>query len=127
MFGTDQLPLVDASATQESVAIRSAITANHWKAVFRMISEGLGIGVVESFACVDALASGRLVELLPHYRVPAQALHVLTRAQRPVPARVRMVVNIMKKCVPEFLGTLGSEDTAQGELPATEVRDVRRS
>ncbi|QBR01081.1 LysR family transcriptional regulator [Paraburkholderia pallida] len=127
MFGSDQLPLVDASSTQESVAIRSAITTNHWKAMYRMIGEGLGIGVVESFACADALASGRLVELLPQYRVPAQELHVLTRAQRPVPARVRMVVNIMKKCVPELLGTLGAEDTAQGEPPSFEARDMRRS
>ncbi len=113
LFGSDQLPLVDASTTQESVAIRTAITTNHWKAMYRMVTEGLGIGVVESFACVDALASGRLVELLPHYGVPAQELHVLTRAQRPVPARVRMVVNILKQCVPGFLGTLDGEDSAQ--------------
>lgn len=113
LFGSDQLPLVDASTMQESVAIRTAITTNHWKAMYRMITEGLGIGVVESFACVDALASGRLVELLPHYGVPAQELHVLTRAQRPVPARVRMVVNILKQCVPGFLGTLDGEDSAQ--------------
>lgn len=113
LFGSDQLPLVDASTMQESVATRTAITTNHWKAMYRMITEGLGIGVVESFACVDALASGRLVELLPHYGVPAQELHVLTRAQRPVPARVRMVVNILKQCVPGFLGTLDGEDSAQ--------------
>ena len=72
--------------------------------------------MVEAFACVDALANGRLVHLLPQYRVPAQELHVLTRAQRPIPARVRMVVNIMKKCVPELLGTLSPTDASIAKL-----------
>lgn len=117
-FGADQLPLVDSAATRESVAIRTAITTNHWKAMYRMIGEGLGIGVIERFACVDALASGKLVLLLPDYGVPPQDLHVLTRAQRPIPARVRMVVNIMKECVPELLGTLGSGGRAKAEAEA---------
>lgn len=115
-FGADQLPLMDASTTRESVAIHTAITTNHWKPMYRMITEGLGIGVVEAFACVDALANGRLVHLLPPYRIPAQELHVLTRAQRPIPARVRMVINIMKKCVPELLGTLSPKDASIAKL-----------
>jgi DNA-binding transcriptional LysR family regulator len=121
-FGTDQLPLIDASMTRESVAIRTAITTNHWKAMYQMITEGLGIGVVESFACVDALSSGRLVQLLPKYGVPPQELHVLTRAQRPIPARVRMVVDIMKKCVPGLLGTLILNNGTNAELPGSADR-----
>lgn len=104
MFGTEHLPLVDASAHRENVAIRTAITTNHWKAMYQMIKDGLGIGVLDTFACADAIAAGTLVTLLPPYRVPPQELHLLTRAQRPVPARVRTVAEVMKQCVPDMLG-----------------------
>jgi DNA-binding transcriptional LysR family regulator len=116
-FDTNQLPLVAPSTTRESVAICTAITTNHWKAMYRMIMEGLGIGVVESFACVDALSSGKLVRLLPRYGVPLLELYLLTHAQRPIPARVRMVVDIMKRCVPETLGTLSLNDGMNPEPP----------
>jgi DNA-binding transcriptional LysR family regulator len=106
MFGTDNLPLVNADATRENVAIRTTITTNHWKAMYQMIKDGLGIGVVEAFACFDAVASGRLVPLLPQQRVPSQALNLLIRAQRPVSTRVRSVAEIMKQCVPDLIGTL---------------------
>lgn len=122
MFGTDQLTLVDTSTTRESVAIRTAITTNHWNSMYRMIMEGLGIGVVEAFACIDTLASGKLIPLLPPYGVPSQDLHVLTRAQRPIPARVRMVVDIMKKCVPQMLETLSLNKSPDGGVPGSATR-----
>ncbi|WP_321968590.1 LysR family transcriptional regulator [Paraburkholderia tropica] len=106
MFGTDHLPLADEFTKRDNVAIRTTITTNHWKAMYQMIRNGMGIGVVETFACVDALASGELVPLLPQYCVPPQELHLLIRAQRPIPTRVHTVAEIMKQCVPDLLRTL---------------------
>ncbi|MBB2931579.1 LysR family transcriptional regulator [Paraburkholderia silvatlantica] len=106
MFATGHLPLVDESAKRDNVAIRTTITTNHWNAMYQMIKDGLGIGVVEAFACVDAIASGELVPLLSQHCVPSQDLHLLVRAHRPTPMRVRTVTEIMKQCVPELLGTL---------------------
>lgn len=116
-FDTNQLPLVAPASTRESVAICTAITTNHWRAMYRMIKEGLGIGVVESFACVEAISSGKLVRLLPRYGVPLLELYLLTHAQRPIPARVRMVVDIMKECVPELLGAPRLNDRVNTEAP----------
>lgn len=104
MFATGHLPLLDESAKRDNVAIRTTITTNHWKAMYQMIKDGLGIGVVEVFACVDAIASGELVPLLSQHCVPPQDLHLLIRAHRPIPTRVRTVAEIMKQCVPELLG-----------------------
>lgn len=105
MFVTGHLPLADKSANLDNVAIHTAITTNHWRAMYQMIRNGMGIGAVEAFACVDALASGELVPLLPQYCVPPQEMHLLIRSQRPIPTRVQTVVEIMKQCVPDLLRT----------------------
>ncbi|MFX1766984.1 LysR family transcriptional regulator [Paraburkholderia sp. A1RI-2L] len=104
MFGTGHLPLVDESARHDNVPIRTSITTNHWRAMYQMIRGGLAIGVVEAVACVDAIARGELVPLLPQHGVPSQQLHLLI-AQRPPPAQVRTVADILKQRVPDLLGT----------------------
>ncbi|NLP63337.1 LysR family transcriptional regulator [Paraburkholderia sacchari] len=104
MFGTSHLPLVDESARRDNVPIRTSITTNHWKVMYQMIKGGLGIGVVEAFACADAIARGELVPLLPQHVVPSQQLHLLIRVQRPVPMRVRTVADILKQRIPDLLG-----------------------
>jgi DNA-binding transcriptional LysR family regulator len=105
-FGTEQLPLRHGAGVVESVPISSAITTNHWSPMYELITESVGIGVMEDFACADALASGSLVRILPQYEVPSLDLHVLIQAQRPVPIRVRLIVNFLKEAIPELLGTV---------------------
>jgi DNA-binding transcriptional LysR family regulator len=79
------------------------MTASHWRPMFDTITAGGGIGVVQHPACTDALAHGRLVRLLPYYDVPDFAVNVLVHAQRPLPPRVRAVVDLLKKEVPLLL------------------------
>jgi DNA-binding transcriptional LysR family regulator len=104
MFGTDQLPLRQVATVVESAPIHTAIKTSHWRPMYEMILSGVGIGVLEEPACVDALADGRLVRILPQFDVLPFDLNVLTQAQRPVPPRVRMVVTMLKTCTPEILG-----------------------
>lgn len=46
--------------------------------------------------CRDALAAGRLVELLPGHAVPGFDLHALYPAARPVPPKTRAVLAILE-------------------------------
>lgn len=103
-FGTDQLPLRNVATVVESAPIRTAIKTSHWRPMYEMIIAGVGIGVLEEPACVDALVDGRLVRILPQFEVLPFDLNVLIQAQRPVPPRVRMIVTMLKKCTSEILG-----------------------
>jgi DNA-binding transcriptional LysR family regulator len=103
MFGTDQLPLRQVATIVESVPIHTAVKTSHWRPMYEMILSGAGIGVLEEPACVDALADGRLVRILPQFEVLPFDLNVLIQAQRPVPPRVRMIVTMLKKCASEIL------------------------
>ncbi|EIF28268.1 transcriptional regulator [Burkholderia sp. Ch1-1] len=103
MFGTDQLPLRRMENVVESAPVHTVVKTSHWRPMYEMIVSGAGIGVVEEPACVDALTDGRLVRILPRFDALPFDLHVLTQAQRPVPARVRMVVTMLKTCIQEIL------------------------
>jgi DNA-binding transcriptional LysR family regulator len=103
MFGTDQLPLRHQASVVESAPIRTAVKTSHWRPVYEMIVAGAGIGVLEEPACVEALADGRLVRLLPQFEALPFDVNVLIQAQRPVPPRVRLIVTMLKQCTPEII------------------------
>ncbi|MCA8242991.1 LysR family transcriptional regulator [Burkholderia sp. AU32262] len=103
VFANEQVPLQRDGGAVEYARIRTVMTASHWRPMFDTIAAGGGIGVVQHPACADALAHGRLVRLLPHYDVPDFALNVLVHAQRPLPPRVRAVVDLLKRALPPLL------------------------
>jgi DNA-binding transcriptional LysR family regulator len=103
MFGTDQLPLRHQASVVESAPIRTAVKTSHWRPMYEMIVAGAGIGVLEEPACVEALAEGRLIRLLPQFDALPFDVNVLIQAQRPVPPRVRLIVTMLKQCTPEIL------------------------
>ncbi|MBB3259303.1 DNA-binding transcriptional LysR family regulator [Paraburkholderia bannensis] len=102
-FDADQLPLSSDANVVESAMIRTAIKTTHWRPMYEMVLAGVGIGVLEEPAAMSAIAGGRLVRVLPAYEVPPLALNLLIRPQRPVPARVRKIVDTLKAFVGEAL------------------------
>lgn len=102
-FDSDQVPLTQGTNIVDSVPIQTTIKTNHWRPMYEMVVNGVGIGVLEEPASLGAIEQGRLVRLLPQYEVPALALNLLIRPQRPVPARVRKIVETLKAYVSEAL------------------------
>ena len=94
-------PVVISSG--ERAPTHTASKTSHWRPMYEMVISGVGIGVLEGPACVDALADGRLVRILPQFDVLPFDLNVLIQAQRSVPPRVRRAVSILRKCTPEIL------------------------
>lgn len=125
MFGAEQLPLRYMEAVVESAPIRTAVRTSHWRPMYEMILSGAGIGVLEEPACVEALAAGRLVRILPAFEVLSFDLNILTQAQRPVPPRVRMIVAMLRKCTSDILERVhvdcGEVTSRLEELPDDEV------
>jgi DNA-binding transcriptional LysR family regulator/uncharacterized membrane protein len=109
MFGTDQLPLRHVATVVESVPIRTAIRTSHWRPMYEMILSGTGIGVLEEPACVEALADGRLVRILPGVDLPPLELNLLSQTQREVSTRVRLIVTMLNNCTPDILGRVRAE------------------
>ncbi|BAX62258.1 LysR family transcriptional regulator [Burkholderia stabilis] len=103
VFANEQLPLQREGGALEYARIRTVMTTSHWRPMFDMILAGGGIGVVQQPACADALALGTLVRILPQYEIPDFALNVLVHAQRPLPPRVRAIVDLLKKEIPPLL------------------------
>ncbi|CAB3750621.1 LysR family transcriptional regulator [Burkholderia sp. MSh2] len=103
IFASERLPLQRDGDTLEYARIRTVMTTSHWRPMFDTIAAGGGIGVVQHPACAAALAAGTLVALLPRYAVPDFALNVLVHAQRPLPPRVRAVVDLLKQAIPPLL------------------------
>ncbi|WP_322025934.1 LysR family transcriptional regulator [Burkholderia sp. BCC1977] len=103
IFANEQLPLQSEDQTLEYARIRTVMTTSHWRPMFDTILAGGGIGVVQAPACVDAFAHGKLVEILPQYTIPEFALNALVQAQRPLPPRVRVVVDLLKQEIPALL------------------------
>jgi DNA-binding transcriptional LysR family regulator len=72
-----------------SVAIRPAVTSNDSRVVIAMIREGAGIGVASEPTVQDDLRDGRLVPVLPGYRLPDLSLKAFVPETRLHLARVQ--------------------------------------
>lgn len=72
-----------------SVAIRPAVTSNDSRVVIAMIREGAGIGVASAPTVQDDLRDGRLVPILPGYRLPDLSLKAFVPETRLHLARIQ--------------------------------------
>ena len=60
---------------------------------------GAGIGVIDQVAAAEEVKTGRLLPVLPDWRLAPVPLHMLT-ASRLVPARVRLFGDFLGECLP---------------------------
>ncbi|SAK93877.1 LysR family transcriptional regulator [Caballeronia catudaia] len=102
-LSTDRIALISQAGVVESVPVRCEVTTSHWRPAYEMIWMGMGIGVLEEYACAEALESGQFAELLPDFQIPALDLNLIVHAQRPIQQRVRTIVSILRNSVPNFL------------------------
>ncbi|MEB6223192.1 LysR family transcriptional regulator [Pantoea anthophila] len=86
-------PLQLLSATERiSVPVKSVFRANNSDALRQALEPGLGIGGLQTLIGAEALASGRLVRLLPDWRLPDRYLYAIFPDARFIPHRVRALV-----------------------------------
>ncbi|KVG30034.1 LysR family transcriptional regulator [Burkholderia ubonensis] len=103
LFNDGQLRLMSPSKSVRPTPINIVISTSHWRPVYELLLNGAGIGVLQEHVCVDALASGRLVRLLPDYTVPGFDLHALLPVTRPVPSKTQVVVKILEEYLPKAM------------------------
>ncbi|KWO88883.1 LysR family transcriptional regulator [Burkholderia ubonensis] len=103
LFNDGQLRLMSPSKSVRPTPINIVISTSHWRPVYELLLNGAGIGVLQEHVCVDALASGRLVRLLPDFTVQGFDLHALLPVTRPVPSKTQVVMKILEEYLPKAM------------------------
>jgi DNA-binding transcriptional LysR family regulator len=77
------------------VPLSGPLTANNGDLLHEAALAGLGIALLPTFLCGDALRGGRLAALLPEHPPPELAIHAVYASRRHLSARVRSFVDYL--------------------------------
>lgn len=89
------LRLVSGDETLE-VKVNTVFRANTSDALLQAIESGIGIGGMQRPLAARALQAGRLVPVLPAYRLPDRFLYAVYPDARFIPQRVRSIINVIE-------------------------------
>lgn len=81
----------------ETAAMRpaGALKVNSGTAMLPALRDGLGIGVLPDFICGEDIAEGRLAAILPAWKPPPIALHIVTPPGRLRARRVELLIDFL--------------------------------
>lgn len=85
--------------------VESAFRSNNSDAMMQALEAGLGIGGLQTLIGADALASGRLVRVLPDWRLPDRYLYAVFPDARFIPDKVRKLVTLLTQELVRLQGT----------------------
>lgn len=84
----------DASETA-SVEPSARLTVNEALTIYRLVKNGAGIGCVSAYICGPDIQEGRLVQLLPEWKLPPLEVSVVFPSNRELAPAVRAFVDFM--------------------------------
>ncbi|WP_336748769.1 LysR family transcriptional regulator [Pantoea vagans] len=87
-----------------SVPVESVFRSNNSDALMQALEAGLGIGGLQTLPGSDALAAGRLVRVLPDWRLPDRYLYAVFPDARFIPDKVRKLVGRLSEVVMQGAG-----------------------
>ena len=87
----------DADDARRSVTMQASIFLDTTLAVREAVRLGAGLSVLPDYALGDDLASGRLIQVLPQWQLPAGGIHAVFPSARFRPAKVRAFVDLLAR------------------------------
>lgn len=90
------------------VNLRASIFLDATLAVREAVCHGAGLSVLPDYAVAGDLAAGRLIQVLPQWRLPSGGIHAVFPAARFRPAKVRAFVDLLADREQQRQGTDGS-------------------
>lgn len=92
---SNHLEMKNVKGEREEVELRARMYCNNADAMLETLAAGLGLALVPDFICSTHLKDGKLVRVLPGWRVKPLTLHVIYPHSRHVTAKVRAFVDFM--------------------------------
>ena len=80
---------------RQVVQVQATIFLDATLAVREAVCQGAGLSVLPDFAIADEIAAGRLIHVLPQWRLPSGGIHAVFPAARFRPATVRAFVDLL--------------------------------
>lgn len=80
---------------RQAVHVQASIFLDATLAVREAVCQGAGLSVLPDYAVEDDLAAGRLIQVLPQWRLPSGGIHAVFPAARFRPAKVRAFVDLL--------------------------------
>lgn len=84
------------------VKVNTVFRANTSAALLLALESGIGIGGMQRPLAAEALKAGRLVPVLPAYRLPDRFLYAVYPDARFIPQRVRSVISVIERLLLEM-------------------------
>jgi len=97
------LRLVSGDESVE-VKVNSVFRANTSEGLLQALQSGIGIGGMQMPLAAAALRAGSLVPVLPEWRLPGRFLYAVFPDARFISQRVRNIVDVIEKVLPEITG-----------------------
>ncbi|MCY0388041.1 LysR family transcriptional regulator [Robbsia sp. Bb-Pol-6] len=91
----------------------SSFRVNVAEALDQAIREGMGIGMLPSYAALDGLRDGSLVRLFAHYRLQRFEIHALYSSRQYIDAKIRTWVDFLSARLPL---AMGEDDAVLAEI-----------
>ena len=85
----------DGQNAEEYVRLSGTLAANNGEALLEAALAGLGVIIEPTFIVCEALRTGRLVTLLPGYRLPELPIHAVFPSSRHLAPKVRGLVDFL--------------------------------
>ncbi len=109
---------------------RSFLVLDDSEALVSAVQAGLGVTQVPSYMADDALASGELVEVIPHLRAHPDPIHAVFTSRHNMPARTRAFVEFVTslrglRMLPRGRGRDRPRDEPRRDQPAARDRGVK--
>lgn len=98
--GNSQVWQFFVDGTLKGFPVQSRINANNGEALTEAAAQGLGLTCQPDFIIEEAVAAGRVVEILSDFRVPELGIYALLRGNRQVPYRVRVLMDFLADRIP---------------------------
>lgn len=85
---------------QQTVRVREAMRCNSAQALQALVRSGAGVTILLDTVIAEDVAQGRLLRLLPDWKLPDGAIHAVFPPGRDAPLRVRRFVEFLRERMP---------------------------
>jgi len=106
------------SGEHTSVKVKPSIVTNHISAAMNCIIQGAGVGIVPMFMAGEYILSGRMIPILPDWKLKPEPISVVYPSRQYLSLKVRHFIDFLVKEIEELKTAIEELPTAEEQLAA---------